>query len=263
MSDGATFKDTLRISLEEAGGEVYIPPPLPITPKELALIARVDLTLTKTIAVVNEKLTNGTFNYDTASKLEKTVYDELERTGKINAKNNAAIKSIQDREVLNADRRKAGVTNKKFELGILNRRVPFFITTEVFEQNALNGFENIQARIGRYSLHYKGGEISQALKRRGALPLEGRAGGGNNDKGKHFVIRNIRSGNAPDEVIVDVDLNENPIPLIILGGAVLTSALGAGGWFLHKAERVLSSPLLYLAVIGLFILLFTGKLGGK
>lgn len=235
---------------------VLIPPkaPLPI-PME----AKIRLLREKLRNEIKQRVMEGRFDYTTATNLEKAIYEEMQYDENADFDKTSKVleKSKEDFPSKQIEYRESAIKKTAFDFTLLKKRVPFYFNTQVWESE----FDKVNLKVGRYDLTFKGDTAKKILSVSKNLPLYGKA------EGKEFVIRRVRQGasiptltGTTDTVIVSIELYQNIIPLLIVTGAVGASLLGGTAFVLHKVEKIASAPLFWIIVIGLFLLIFTGKL---
>lgn len=245
-----TFRQRVATSVAETGVAFPFPLPPELGDNQISVEAA---KLKEAVTLeVKRKISDGTFDYKSATPLEKAIADQIQ-FDIIEFANKALAQKGKAQELFLAkdiDRARRATVNKEIDLGILTRRVPFFLTTEKWDGN----FDGVNLKVGRYDFVYEVGDkkvVSNLMKIK--LPMEGKA------DSKKFVVRSIGRGMKDNEVVVTIDLVQNIIPLLIVTGAVGSLLLGGTGYVLTKAQKILSAPLLWVVVIAFFLLVVFGK----
>jgi len=246
----ATFAERNRIVSNLAGNKLFVRTPVekPVDLKQaVATQNLIDETKTKVIRLRSL----GLFDYDKATHLEHKIAVQLDNDVKDNFEKARKVLSRVQEKFLKEDIHKKHLASKdkKQKIKLVERRISFGIVTKTITKE----FDKENLKVGRHNFIFAGDNPDKVLNK--VLPIAGKV------EGKDFVIRSISRATTEtgaDAIVVGVDLNENIIPLLLVAGAVGSVLLGGTGFVLHKAERVLSSPLLWiiaLGAIGIFFVL--------
>lgn len=178
-------------------------------------------------------------------KLRQSLFLDIKRK-EINSN---YLKASENLKELKTIRAKGFNKEGREDTNILRRRISIPIAIETIEgQSALN---NYQMKVGKYKLRYEGDLAHKLNKYFNQLPIRLEA------NGKEFIVSNITNGKTNDGgdfINIHIDLVQNIIPLLIIGGVVGSALLGGTGYVLTKVEKVISAPIWFVA--GGIILLF-------
>jgi len=238
----ATFADRNRIISYLAGNKLFVRTPVEKPVDAIQTVATQNLIDETKIRVIRLRGL-GLFDWDKATKLEHKIAVQLDNDVKDNFEKSRKLLSKVQEKFLKEDvhKKQLASRDKKLNVKFVRRRVSLGIVTKTITKE----FDKENLKVGRYNFVFVGDNPDKILNK--VLPISGKA------EGKDFVIRSIsraQTETGADAVIVGVDLNENIIPLLLVAGAVGSVLLGGTGFVLHKTEKVLSSPLLLIAVIG-------------